>query len=63
MWGVALVKISASFLRDAFCLSLNIVSGLVEVVLRRTWVRSAAACVDVSFEDSLGKVSVARKNP
>ena len=29
------------------------------VGLRRAWFRSAATCVSVSLEDSLGKVSIA----
>ena len=55
---VALVNISASFLRAAVCLSPNIVSVIVGVGLRRVWVRSAAACVAAYFEDSIFKVSV-----
>ena len=58
--GAALVNISASFLIAAFCLSPNVVSGLVGVGLRRAWVRSADACVAASFEYSVGKVSVAK---
>ena len=61
--GDALVKISASCLSAAFCLYPNVVSGLVWVRLRREWVRSAAACVATSLEDSICKVIIARKNP
>ena len=69
LWGVvtcggsALLKISESFLSATVCLSPSIVSGLVGVGLRRVWVRLTAACVASSLEDSIGKVSVARKNP
>ena len=58
----ALLNIYASCLRASVCLSPNVVSGLVGVRLRRAWVRYMAACVDTSFEESLGKVSVAREN-
>ena len=54
------MNISASFRSAAVCLSPNVVSGLVGVVFRKEWVRSAAVCVDASLEDSLGKVSVSR---
>ena len=56
--GAALVKTSTSFLRSAVCFSPNFVIGLVGVRLRRAWVRSAAACVAASFENSIGKISV-----
>ena len=56
--GAALVNISVSCLRAAFCLSPNAVSGLVGVELRKAWVSSMATCVAASCEDSLGKVSV-----
>ena len=56
------MKISASFLRAAVCLSPKVVSGLVRVGLRRVWVRYAAACVATYFEDSLGKVSFSGEN-
>ena len=62
MCGGDLVKISASCLGNDFCLSPNVVSGLVGVGLRRLRVSSAAACVAASCEDSLDKVSVAGKN-
>ena len=62
MGGAALVNISASCQRAAVCLSPNFVSGLVGVGLRRAWVRSASACVATSFEEIIGKVSVAEKN-
>ena len=52
------MNISASFLSADVCLSPNVVSGLVGVGLMRAWVRSAAAYVDASCENSLGKVSV-----
>ena len=35
---------------------------LVGVGLRSVWVRSVATCVAASFEEILGKVSVAEKN-
>ena len=54
------MNISASCLKEAICLSPNIVSGLVEVGLKRAWVRSVSECVAASFEDSFGKVSVSR---
>ena len=60
--GGGLVKISGSCLRDAVCLSPNAMSGIVGVGLSKAWVRSAAAYVAASFDDSLGKVSVVRKN-
>ena len=61
--GDALLNVSTSFRSAAVCLSPNDVSGLVGVGLRRGWVRSAAACVDASLEDSIGKVSVSGGNP
>ena len=61
--GAALENISTSDLSANVCLSPNFVSGLVGVGFRREWVRSVAACVAASCGDSLGKVSVARKNP
>ena len=51
--------ISESCLSAAVCLSPNVVSGLVGVGLIRVCVRSAAAYVDASCGNSLGKVSVA----
>ena len=60
--GAALLNIYASCLRDALCVSPNVVSGIVGFRLRREWVRSAAACVTASFKYSLGKVSVSGKN-
>ena len=54
-WGSALVKISASFLRAAFCLPPNVVSGLVGVGLRRVWVISTSAFFAASCEDILVK--------
>ena len=44
----------------AFCLYPNVVSGLAKVCLRRDLVRSVAACVAASLEESLGNVSVSR---
>ena len=52
------MNISASCLGAAICLSPNVVSVLVGFGLRRAWVRSMAACVASSFEESLGKVSL-----
>ena len=43
--GADLVNISASFLREAVCLSPNAVIGIMEIGLTREWVRSVAACV------------------
>ena len=57
--GAALVKISVSCLSAAVCFPPNVVSGLVGVGLIRVCVRSAAAYVDASCGNSLGKVSVA----
>ena len=57
--GAALAKIYVSCLSAAVCLSPNVMSGLVGVGLRGAWISSAAECVAVSFEDSIGKVSVA----
>ena len=56
--GSSLVNISASFLSAAVCLSHNVVSGLVGVMLSRVWVGSAASCVAAYCKDSLGKNSV-----
>ena len=61
MWGATLLNISTSFRSATFCLSPNVASGLVGVGLRRAWDRSTAACVAASLEDTLGKVSVDRK--
>ena len=58
--GGDLVKISVICLRADFCLSPNVVGGLVGVGFRRAWVRSVYACVASYFEDSLGKVGVSR---
>ena len=58
MRGAALVNISSIFRSAAFCLYPNVVSGLVGVGLRRDLVRSLAACVAASLEESLGNVSV-----
>ena len=57
------MRIYASCLSDAVCLSPNVVIGLVRVGLRRVWVRYTSVCVASSCEDSLDKVSVAGKNP
>ena len=54
----ALVNISAIFLSAAVCLSPNFLNEPVWVGLTMAWIRSASACVAVSCEDSLGKVSV-----
>ena len=47
--GAAVVNISAICLSAAVCLSPTVVSGLVGFGLRRVLVRSAAACVYISF--------------
>ena len=60
--GESLVKISVSCLSSAVCLSPNVVIGIVVVGLSTLWVRSAAACVAPSCEDSIGKVSVPEGN-
>ena len=57
--GRTLVKIYGSCLSASVCFSPHVVSGLVGVRLKRAWVRSAAACVVKSCEDSIDKVSVA----
>ena len=57
------MKISASLLSAAVLFTPTFVSGLVWVGLMRAWVRSMAACVAASCEDSLGKVSVSGKKP
>ena len=50
--------ISESCLRAAVCLFPNAVILIVGVGLKRVWMRSVTACIAVSFEDILGKVSV-----
>ena len=57
-----MLKISASCFRAAVYLLPIVVSGLVGVGLRRSWVRSEAACVAASSEDILGNGRDARKN-
>ena len=57
------MNISSIFQSAAFCLYPNVVSGLVGVGLRRDLVRSVAACVAASLEESLGNVSVSGGNP
>ena len=57
-----MVMISESCLRAAVCLFPNAVILIVGVGLRRAWVRSAATCIAVSFEEILGKVTVSGVN-
>ena len=52
--GAAMLNILVSFFRSTFCLFPNVVNGIVGVVFRRAWVRSASACVSTSFDDILG---------
>ena len=53
-----MLKISVSLFRATICLLPNVVSRLVEVGLRRVWVRSLAACVSTPFYDILDNVMV-----
>ena len=48
------------FRSAAFCLYPNVVSGIVGIGFRMDLVRSVAACVAASLEESLGNVSVSR---
>ena len=57
-----MLNISASCFRAAVYLFPIVVSGLVGVGVRRSWVRSEDACVSASSEDILGNGRVARKN-
>ena len=45
-----MLKISASYFRDAVCLLPNVVSGIAGVDLRWAWVRPATACVTTYFD-------------
>ena len=57
-----MLNISVRFLGAAVCLSLNVVSRIVGVGLRRMWARSASACVSAYFDEIIGNVRVAGKN-
>ena len=60
--GAAMLKISVNCFRGAVCLLTNAGIGIVGPGLSRAWVRSAAACVVVSFEEILGNGRVAGEN-
>ena len=54
-----MVNISVSCFKAAVCLYPNVVSGLVEVGLRRAWARLLAKCVVTSFDEVIGNTRVA----
>ena len=57
-----MLKISASCFKSAFFLSPSVLSGLVEVGLRRACIRSADECNTTYFDDILGKRRLIWKN-
>ena len=52
--GAAMLNISPSCFRVAFCLYPDGVSGLVGFGLKRVWVRSVVECFSVSFDEIIG---------
>ena len=57
-----MLKISASYFKSAVCLFPRIVSWLLGVGLRISWMRSAAVCVVASSEDILANGRVSGEN-
>ena len=55
-------KISATYFKSAVCLYLRIVSGIVGVELRSSYVRSTSTCSSISTDDILGNGRVTGKN-
>ena len=56
-----MVNISVSCFKAAVCLYPNVVSGLVEVGLRRAWERLSTKCVVTSFDEIIGNARVTGK--